>query len=48
MNSSHEGHKSREVCGKHLLSAEALKNHAKNIHNESSFVFSDSMLDEFL
>ena len=33
MNSSHEGHKSCEVCGKHLLSAEALKNHAKNIQN---------------
>ena len=48
MNSNHEGHKSCEVCGKKLLSAEALKNHAKNIHNESSFVFSESMLDEFL
>jgi hypothetical protein len=48
MNSSHEGHKACEVCGKHLLSAEALKNHAKNIHNESSFVFSESMLDKFL
>ena len=48
MNSSHEGHKSCEVCGKKLLSAEALKNHAKNSHNESRFVFSESMLDEFL
>ena len=28
MNSYHEGHKSCEVCGKKLLSAEALKNHA--------------------
>ena len=43
MNSNHEGHKSCEVCGKNLL-----KKHAKNIHNESSFVFSESMLDEFL
>ena len=25
MNSSHVGHKSCEVCGKHFLSAEALK-----------------------
>ena len=48
MNSNHEGHKSCDVFGKKLLSAEALKNHAKNIHNESSFVFSESMLDEFL
>ena len=48
MNSNHEGHKSCEVCGKNLLSAEALKKHAKNIHNKSSFVFSESMLDEFL
>ena len=48
MNSNHEGHKSCEVCGKKLLSAETLKNHVKNIHNESSFVFSQSMLDKFL
>ena len=48
MNSNHEGHKSCDVFGKKLLSAEALKNHAKNIHNESSFVFTESMLDEFL
>ena len=48
MNSSHEGHKSCEVCGEKILSAETLKNHVKNIHNESSFVFSQSMLDEFL
>ena len=34
MNSNHEGHKSCEVCGeKKLLSAETLKNHVKNIHN---------------
>ena len=48
MNSKHDGHKSCDVCGKKLLSAKALMNHAKNIHNESSFVFSESMLDEFL
>ena len=48
MNSNHDGHKSCDACGKKLLSTEALKNHAKNIHNESSFVFSESMLDEFL
>ena len=48
MNSNHEGHKSCEVCGTKLLSAETLKNHVKNIHTESSFVFSQSMLDEFL
>ena len=48
MNSNHDGHKSCDVCRKKLLSAEALKNYAKNIHNESSFVFSESMLDEFL
>ena len=48
MNSNHEGPKSCEVCGKKLLSTETLKTHAKKIHNESSFVFSQSMLDEFL
>ena len=47
MNSNHEGHKSCEVCGK-FLSAETLKYHVKNINNESSVVFSQSMLDEFL
>ena len=48
MNSNHKDHESCDVCGKKLLSAETLKNHSKNIHNESSFVFSQSMLDKFL
>ena len=48
MNSNHEGPKSCKVCGKTLLSAEAPKNHDKNIHNKSSFKFNKSMLDEFL
>ena len=53
MNSQHKGHQSYELGGLNMLSSEALVDHIKNLHKlvgdiESSFAWSESMLDEFL
>ena len=52
MNSQHKGHLSCELGGLNMLSSEALVDNIKNIHKlvadiESSFAWSESMLDEF-
>ena len=46
MNINHKGHEICEVCGKKVLSTDALYDHIKNIHKiiadmETSFVWSE-------
>ena len=47
VDSEHESNLTCDVCGKSVLSSEALKYHIKSNH-QKSFVFSESMLDEFI
>ena len=47
VHSDHKSHLTCDVCGKEVLSSEALDYHIKSNH-KSSFVFSKSMLDEFI
>ena len=47
VESEHESNLTCDVCGKNVLSSEALNYHIKSNH-QKSFVFSESMLDEFI